>query len=107
MAESDKITTTSSMQDRSHTQETPQQVRTREARAEAAARHIPEPQMDVAAVVGTIEELLDNVGKESLHLESSDELAGFLNHVNMAKSALQQIAQMERDKAMAAEVEDE
>jgi hypothetical protein len=107
MAEGDRITTTSSMQPRSATQETAQQVRLREAQAEAAKRQGDSGHVDIAAVVGTIDELVDNIGKEALALPSSDELAAFLNHVNLAKVALLVVAQLEQAKAADAAATDD
>lgn len=102
MAEGDKITTTSSMQPRSATQETAQQVRAREAREDAAHRTTEPSHVDVAKCIANIDELLDDIGKEALHLSSGDELVAFLNHITFAKVDLQRVAQMERDKAAAA-----
>jgi len=111
MAEGDKITTTSNIVDRSKTQETPQQVRTREAREDATHRqsqvaHAP-AQVDVAACINNIAVLLDNIGEESLHLQSGEELVAFLNHITFAKVDLHRLAQMERDKAAAAQAVDD
>ena len=105
MAESDKITTTASMQPRSATQETAQQVRAREAREDAAHRTPAPAQVDVAACIGNIEDMLDAIGAESLKLQSGEELVAFLNHITFAKVDLQRLAQAERDKAAAAQVD--
>jgi hypothetical protein len=106
MSESDKMTTTSSMQPRSATQESAQQVRTREAREDAAHRTPASGQVDVAACLSNIEEMLDNIGTESLKLDSGEELVAFLNHITFAKVDFQRLAQVERDKAAAAQAAD-
>jgi hypothetical protein len=101
MAEGDKITTTSSMQPRSSTQESAQQVRRREALDDASHRTTEPAQVDVAACISNIDGMLDNIGKESLQLTSSEELVAFLNHITFAKVDLQRLAEAERQKAMA------
>lgn len=107
MAEGDKITTTSSMQPRSATQESAQQVRTREAREDAAHRTSEPPHVDIAAVVSTIDDMLIAIGKETLQLANSEELVAFHNHISLARLDLQRLADMERERAaLAADVTD-
>lgn len=114
MADKDQITTTSNIVDRSRTQETAQQVRAREAREDAAHRqsqvtHEPKepPKVDVGKCLANIEEMLDRIGEEALHLQSGDELVAFLNHITFAKVDLHRLAQMERDKALAVQAVDD
>lgn len=87
----DEITTTAGMINRRHTQDTPQQVRKREALAEASLSMAEKngqavgDNEEMLAALNEIDSAIEAIGNASLKLASGERLAGFLSNVALCR----------------------